>query len=1703
MKRTRSRYLSILAVLLPILIIVVAMIAGQAEGATTAATSAYSVPGSISGTVTDDSGQPLPNVLVSVFPSSSTSGPLFPIASTYTDASGNYSIAGLNTGSYKVGFIPGSTCDPSGCTASNYVPQYYNGKPDLTSADLVAVNQTSATTGINASLATGGTITGAVTDEYGQPLQNITVTAYKYDSNSGLWNWARNAYTDASGNYQVNGMASGNFKVGFQGSNYIPVYYKDKSDMNSADVVPVTQGNATTGIDQSLAVAGSITGAVTDEAGQPLSNVYVSLYKLDSASGQWFPSTWIYTGSSGSYSLGGLQTGDYKVDFVPYYTNYISQYYNNKPDLGTADTVTVTQGVVTSGINAALATGGSITGTVTDESGQALQSIDVSVYRLDPTSNNWTFAGHAYTDASGNYSVIGLQTNSYKVSFSGTDYFPEYYNDKPDLDSADPVAVTQGSATAGINAALTKGGSIAGTVTDESGQPVQNISVYIAELNSTTGNLTYAGSAVTDAGGNYSVGGLRTGTYKVSFSLVGCYGCAQSNYLPQYYNNKSDPSLADPVSVTQGSVTPGINAKLATGGSITGTVTDGSGQPIQNINVAVLKLDSSSGQWVWTAPTSSDANGNYSLVGLQTADYKVVFSGANYFAEYFNDKPDVGSADLVPVTAGEVTSGINASLTTAGSISGNVTNESGQPLQGVHVNIYKLDSTSGQWLPTGWADTDASGNYAAVGLQTGDYKVGFSFSGYCFSPGCVPSNYSPQYYNGKPDLNSADTVSVTAGSTTTGINASLAAGGSITGTVTDGSGQPLQNISVGAYLLDSVSGQWYQVGSANTDAGGHYSISGLQSADYKVGFFTRCFFPGCTTGNYAPEYYNGKPDMGSADSVSVTAGSVTSGIDASLGAAGSITGTVTDGSAKPLQNVNISVYQLDSVSGQWNWAESAYTDASGSYAAGGLHAGEYKVGFSAGGGCGPVCSASDNYGPEYFNDKPDIASADLVAVTAGNATTGINASLATGGSISGRVTDQHGHPLKNVSVAVYEPSGTGYPVAWNSTDADGNYSAGGLQTGSYKVEFGTPNTVYNLEYYNDKSDLNSADLVSVTLGAVTSGIDASLSTNDTDAPAVTIDSPTGTIGNTSPTIKAGYSDGTGSGINMSSVKVTLDGNDITGACNVGIGSVSCPTSGLSEGSHTVSVSVNDFVPNTGSASSSFSIARPALSLSMARPAYWGSYADFTNRLLSVDYNLGNRPNSTTASVAIAGITCTSGVISATPLPITVGDLNPGSSQLITLRYTVPVSVTSFRTTTYVTADNAFYYPGPYPLNADTTAPSISGIQPSGPINQTPPAISADISDTQSGLDTASVVVKLDGTALNGCTVSATHVSCPTTGLTEGSHEILVGAKDKAGKAGSASAAFMVDTQPPVVSNVQPAGMINSNSASISAYYTDTGSGIDSATATMMVDGNALSGCTASTTFVSCPATGLSDGSHSVLASVSDAAGNTGTASGAFMVDTITPQVTGILPTGNVSSAATISAYYSDTGSGINTSAVSVSLDGTPLSGCTATSTQVSCPATGLAAGSHTVSVDVEDNAGNSASLSGSFSVAAMTAQIGIDHTFRGDLVVTLGVGDPGAPTWSTVISNREGGSQDNIYTTVDISSAAAYMPPDAQNQWFLEVYDGASGDVGQISAFSITYNGNTYTSTDTPIPINDYQTSISYIPSPPALSRSRGGLGHR
>ncbi len=125
------------------------------------------------------------------------------------------------------------------------------------------------------------------------------------------------------------------------------------------------------------------------------------------------------------------------------------------------------------------------------------------------------------------------------------------------------------------------------------------------------------------------------------------------------------------------------------------------------------------------------------------------------------------------------------------------------------------------------------------------------------------------------------------------------------GTVVDeGTGDPLEGIYVVSWCGA------YGVGVFSQADGGYWIR--VPAGDCSVGFYPQG--PGGGTPSpYAGEWWNNRPTSGSADLVAVTAWVETSGIDAALSFAGSISGTVRDADGNPIEGVDVGVCD----SGYW------------------------------------------------------------------------------------------------------------------------------------------------------------------------------------------------------------------------------------------------------------------------------------------------------------------------------------------------------------------------------------------------------------------------------------------------------------------------------------------------------------------------------------------------------------------------------------------------------------------------------------------------------------------------------------------------------------------------------------------------------------------------------------------------------------------
>ena len=248
------------------------------------------------------------------------------------------------------------------------------------------------------------------------------------------------------------------------------------------------------------------------------------------------------------------------------------------------------------------------------------------------------------------------------------------------------------------------------------------------------------------------------------------------------------------------------------------------------------------------ACVNTGESGEYAITGLDTGEYTVKFLASTYVPQYYAGKTRVSEATLVAIKAGGTASAINASLQVGGRITGTVTDASTKKaISGASV----CASPSGG---LGCTTTNANGEYTITGLASGEYTVKFS-----------ASTYASQNYNNQPIGAKPTPVVVTAGATTSAINAALQPSGQITGKVTDAASKK----ALSGATVCTAEGE----DCVTTNEAGEYTLAGLGGGNYTVMF--------SATG-YVSQYYNGKANASEATPVSVKAGATTTAINAAI-----------------------------------------------------------------------------------------------------------------------------------------------------------------------------------------------------------------------------------------------------------------------------------------------------------------------------------------------------------------------------------------------------------------------------------------------------------------------------------------------------------------------------------------------------------------------------------------------------------------------------------------------------------------------------------------------------------------------------------------------------------------------------------------------------------------------------------------------------
>lgn len=874
--------------------------------------------------------------------------------------------------------------------------------------------------------------------------------------------------TDATGHYEVGGLAPGSYAVyataAGTGRNFITTYnggFQCGLSFCGLAGTPVTLAasgpgsSATVNID--LAPGGRITGTIRDVAsGAPITRSRARLELFDPTTGQLVQTASqtlcdppiATTPATCRYEAAGLLPGSYKGVFATTSTSgWIDTAFGGGPcprgscDLGPLPPLFATAGGLLAGIDGTLPRGRLIRGRIHETGGSP-----VDCRPADPEPGLGVCGGLGFNNTLDNYAAFAEAdragfyasrtgftpgTTVYASTFLlrnnwtfGWGYVDQAYNGLAcpfgscGITTGTGITVGGAADVTGIDFNLARGGRITGTVTASAGgAPIGGVEIRVTATN---GRL--AGSTRSTTDGRYRVSGLAPGSYYVSTSNNQGFRNEVWNNLPcEPFCNPLDGT---PVVVAGTATVAGIDFALDAAASISGTVRLGT-TPQANVPV---ELYGAVGNLVRT--TTTNASGAYAFAGLAAGRFFVRTRDTSGRADaLWNGLPCLGSAcnvrngTPIDLAAGASQPGVDLVLTSPATISGTVTRLPGStPMSGVTIQL--LAATGAVALST---TTNASGNYSFTGLPAGTYRMVTRNT-----PGLIdvawPSTPCPSACNG---LNGS-TITLTAGGSATGRNFTLDPGGSISGSVRQASPvAPIPGVTVQVYNSGGL-----PVAQVLSNASGNYEVGALPSGNFVVRTQQSLGF--------ADQLFNNLPCTGYCDLLSgtpvpVTSGSGTGLVDFSLTGGLSISGRVRDAAT----SAGIALARVTAFDVGGFVAGTAQADASGNYTIAGLRPGAYRL----------RTANLSGYVNQIWNGvacTPTpclIGTGTPVTLSSGNVT-GIDFNLTRGGTISGTATDTFNNPLPTGTAFLYGANGieiTSAPVA------NGIWEFSGLANGTYFV----------------------------------------------------------------------------------------------------------------------------------------------------------------------------------------------------------------------------------------------------------------------------------------------------------------------------------------------------------------------------------------------------------------------------------------------------------------------------------------------------------------------------------------------------------------------------------------------------------------------------------------------------------------------------
>jgi hypothetical protein len=353
-----------------------------------------------------------------------------------------------------------------------------------------------------------GLVTSADTNS---PVRRAQVRATSPDTRS-----ARLGTTDADGRFELKDLPAGRWTISATKGGFVTQQFGQRHPFESVEPIDLAEGQRFTA-NFTLSRGSVITGRVSDEFGDPITGARVQVLRSQVQQGRrrLMPTaSGAQTDDTGAFRVYGLAPGDYYVaaslqataaDSSDNPVSYAPTYFPGTGNVADAQRITLTLGAEQPGINFVLqpVRAVRVSGTVVDSNGAAAQAV------LNLTSAGFgDEGGLRMGNASrvlpdGTFAILNVVPGDYILTATGRS---NRNNATPEVAS---MPITVGNEDlAGVAIAMSKGGSIRGTVVADNNGKVQttNIQVSVQPLRQTPG--AFLPRAQVSSTGTFELNGL-------------------------------------------------------------------------------------------------------------------------------------------------------------------------------------------------------------------------------------------------------------------------------------------------------------------------------------------------------------------------------------------------------------------------------------------------------------------------------------------------------------------------------------------------------------------------------------------------------------------------------------------------------------------------------------------------------------------------------------------------------------------------------------------------------------------------------------------------------------------------------------------------------------------------------------------------------------------------------------------------------------------------------------------------------------------------------------------------------------------------------------------------------------------------------------------------------------------------------------------